>query len=364
MSILLTILIVLGQGLVTLGCENHCFSIMFLGRLLFGYGAESLNVAQNVFIAEYFAENVLAFPISLGNAVGLLGANANYLITPRVAEKFHAKTAFFVAFGFCLFTLLCVGLMVLIDALLREKLTISQEIENCEDFHESLLEKPLLIREEAAAAASFLKNSGSTEESAIKPCVWALLLCSVAIYGSNICFNSIAVSFFVEKWFPAETVSSAEMRSSKLISWNSLTTAATSVLLAFIMPFLSDFLVILNTFTAVMSLFSFVLLLCAAPPLVSLFLNGISSSFNYNILNTLIPFLVKESSLGFVYGVSVAGNNLGTSLIPLIVALLRNYSNNYDLVIVCFVVLNVLGVISAGVLLKMQGWRRRKEETG
>lgn len=370
MSILLTILIVIGQGLVTLGCKNHSFSLMFLGRLLFGYGAESLNVAQNVFVTEYFEANVLAFPISLGNAMGLLGANANYLITPSIAQKFGATAAFFLAWSFCVFTLLCVAVMVFLDGLLRRKLGDCEESRENRESQENLLEfeesQQNLLEPEAKVLTILEENDDKTEEIAgirgLKPCFWALLLCSVAIYGSNIGFNSIAVSYFVEKWFPAEAVSSAEVRSAKIISLNSLTTAATSILLAFIMPFLNDFLAILNAFTAIMSLTSFVLLALAASPLISLLLNGIGSSFNYNILNTLIPLLVNSKSLGLAYGVSVAGNNLGTSLIPLIVALLRNCYDNYDYVIICFVLLNVLGVVSAGIFVALQGWRKKPRE--
>lgn len=346
MMLLLGSLTVLGQIIVFSGCKHQSFPIMFIGRIIFGYGSESLTAAQNVYITEFFEEKQLAFPISLGNAISLMGTNLNYIFTAQIAKNFGVSMGFLIGVFFCTFSFLCIICAVGLDYYIENKIAerVEGSLEDCE-------KKAFLINSNEQIEE---KNDGQNFPNSF----WPLLICSMVIYASNIGFNSIAVSFFVEKWFPNQDVKLAEIASAKIISLNSLTTALTSILLAFFMPFMNNFLGIFNCFTAFMMLFSFILFFFAVYPWVSLLLNGIGSSLNYNILNTLIPLMISPKNLGMAYGLSVAANNLGTSITPFMTALLRNYSNNYDLAIIFFIVMNILGAISAGIFLCL----RKKEE--
>ena len=47
-------LIVCGSSIFALGCTFESYPVTLVGRLVFGMGAESLIVAQNVFIVRWF----------------------------------------------------------------------------------------------------------------------------------------------------------------------------------------------------------------------------------------------------------------------------------------------------------------------
>lgn len=339
--IFLGFITVLGQAIVVIGCFHHSFAIMFIGRVIFGYGSESCTAAQNVYITYFFQEENLAFPISMGNAIALLGTYMNYILTAEIAKKSGLNSGFLTGFFFCCFSLLATFIAILIDQLI-EKWLEKKDLGSIEENEKE--ESTILIKKDNDLVI-FQQNSAFLKKIPLS--FWPLLFCSVIIYASSIGFNSIAVSYFVEKWFPNLDVKNAEIASSKVISLDSFTNIISSLFLAIIMHYANGILHIFNTVNALISLISFSLFLFTIYPLVPLVLDGIASSLNYNIINTLIPIMVEEKYMGVAYGMSVAGNNLGTSLTPLITAFLRNCYNNYDLAIVFFIVINLIGLISA-----------------
>lgn len=333
MLVFLSFLTLLGQFLVFYGCGEKNFTFMFVGRLIFGYGSESLTAAQNVFITQYFIDSKLAFPISAGNAVALLGTYLNYSFTAQIAKKYGLKYGFLSGLCSCAISFIAILVSLLIDFLIEKYLQTEQK-NNLPDELEILIEKeePVFI------------DNGNIFSRFPKP-FWTLLFCSVIIYASSIGFSSIAVSYFVEKWFLRLDLKTAEVESTKIMSLDSLVNIFSSMVLASFMNYASNFLYIFSTLNAFISLLSFSMLLLAICPLLTLFLDGIASSLNYNILNTIIPRIVKEKDLGLAYCVAVAGNNVGTSLIPILAAFLRNARNNYDLAIELFIGLNMVGLV-------------------
>ena len=333
MLVFLSFLTLVGQFLVFYGCGEKNFTFMFLGRLIFGYGSESLTAAQNVFITQYFIDTKLAFPISAGNAVALLGTYLNYSFTAQIAKKYGLKYGFLGGVFSCAISFIAILVSLLIDFLI-EKYLQTDEKNNIPDEVEVLIEKeePIFIEE---------KNIFSRFPQPF----WTLLFCSVIIYASSIGFSSIAVSYFVEKWFLRLDLNTAEVESTRIMSLDSLVNIFSSLVLAGFMNYASNFLYIFSTLNAFISLLSFSMLLLAICPVLTLFLDGIASSLNYNILNTIIPRIVKKKDLGLAYCVAVAGNNVGTSLIPILAAFLRNARNNYDLAIELFIGLNMVGLV-------------------
>ena len=332
----------IGQMIVVIGCYHHSFTIMFAGRVVLGYGSESMTAAQNVYITHFFQDDKLAFPISMGNTTALFGTYLNYKFTAGIAKKYGLMQGFLSGMFICIFSLITIFIAIGIDFIIEKNL----ESTDGEAVLEENNEKSQLITKKNEEIEN-KSNEKTNYLSKIPSPFWPLLLCSVIIYASNIGFNNIAVSYFVEKWFPNLDVKSAEVSSSQVISFDSFTNILSSFFLAIMMHYANSYLHIFNTITALISLISFTLFMFSIYPLIPLILDGIASSLNYNILNTLIPNMVEEKYLGVAYGISVASNNLGTSIIPVITAFLRNFCNNYDLAISFFIFLNVVGLVSA-----------------
>ena len=335
MLVFLSFLTLIGQFLVFYGCGEKNFTFMFVGRLIFGYGSESLTAAQNVFITQYFIDSKLAFPISAGNAVALFGTYLNYSFTAQIAKKYGLKYGFLSGLFSCAISFIAILVSLLIDFLIEKYLQIDENNyipDEVEVLIEKEKEEPIFIDE------------GNIFSRFPKP-FWTLLFCSVIIYASSIGFSSIAVSYFVEKWFLRLDLNTAEVESTRIMSLDSLVNIFSSLVLAGFMNYASNFLYIFSTLNAFISLLSFSMLLLAICPVLTLFLDGIASSLNYNILNTIIPRIVKQKDLGLAYCVAVAGNNVGTSLIPILAAFLRNARNNYDLAIELFIGLNMVGLV-------------------
>ena len=334
--------------IVVIGCSHHSFTIMFIGRVVFGYGSESITAAQNVYITQFFQDEKLAFPISMGNAIALLGTYLNYVLTASIAKKYGLMYGFVTGLLFCLFSLITVVLSITFDLIIESRFireesttTIEETFENNEKT--DLIEKP---NEENSESRSHTFNICNWYYKIPTP-FWTLLVCSVIIYASSIGFNSIAVSYFVEKWFPNLDVKSAEVASSRVVSLDSFTNIISSIFLAIMMNYAHTILHIFNTINAMISVISFSLFLFTVYPLIPLILDGLASSLNYNVLNTLIPMMIEEKYMGLAFGISVAANNLGTSLLPIITACLRNFYGNYDLAIGFFIVINAVGLVSA-----------------
>uniref|UniRef100_A0A0A9XAR9 Lysosomal dipeptide transporter MFSD1 n=1 Tax=Lygus hesperus TaxID=30085 RepID=A0A0A9XAR9_LYGHE len=76
-----------GAFLFYLGVRFINYPILLLGRVLFGFGGESLGVAQSAYIARWFCDDYglpLAFCISI--FAMRVGASFNFLFSPIIAR--------------------------------------------------------------------------------------------------------------------------------------------------------------------------------------------------------------------------------------------------------------------------------------
>ncbi len=76
---------------------------MFIGRVVFGFGGESLAVANSAVLASWFKGKELAFAFGLNLSVARLGSVINNVVSPALASGVDIQFAFW--FG----TILCGG---------------------------------------------------------------------------------------------------------------------------------------------------------------------------------------------------------------------------------------------------------------
>ena len=108
--IMFTIILVAGQGIFMWGGYENSYTIMLVGRVIFGIGCESMYVGQSAIVSSWFINYELPLAISMISCIPLLGSQLNGIVTPRVynnTEDFGST--FLIGFYFCLgnFALVC-----------------------------------------------------------------------------------------------------------------------------------------------------------------------------------------------------------------------------------------------------------------
>jgi len=95
----------LGQFVFMLGGFATSYDEMIAGRVIFGMGGESMQVAQSAVISLWFKGKELAFALGLNLSVARLGSVINGVVVPSVYDQAGLGTALMVGFGICLFSL-------------------------------------------------------------------------------------------------------------------------------------------------------------------------------------------------------------------------------------------------------------------
>ena len=85
MFIIFCFLILIGQFIFAFGCSFKSVNIMLIGRVLFGFGGDSLNIAQFAVIIQWFSQKEIAFAMGICMGVARLGRVLNDVISPRMA---------------------------------------------------------------------------------------------------------------------------------------------------------------------------------------------------------------------------------------------------------------------------------------
>ena len=84
----LTLCVILGAALVWLGAIYKSWTSMLLGRVVFGIGGESIQVAQNTLIFRYFRGGEVALALGLNLSVARMGSSLNAYMSPYISNSF------------------------------------------------------------------------------------------------------------------------------------------------------------------------------------------------------------------------------------------------------------------------------------
>jgi MFS family permease len=97
-----------------LGGYQTNFNLMLIGRVIFGMGGESMNVAQSAIVSVWFKGKELAFALGINMSISRLGSVANAATVPSIYDSEGLGAALMLGFFICIFSLLnAVGLVYL-----------------------------------------------------------------------------------------------------------------------------------------------------------------------------------------------------------------------------------------------------------
>jgi MFS family permease len=173
--------ILVGQIIFAIGSSTSNFNLMLAGRVVFGFGGESLGVAQGTLVASWFKNSELALALGINLSVARLGSVINNELSPAIARASSVSGALWVGVIMCILSSLAVLVVIPID------------------------------RRAERAAQSLRKggNKNATSSSSIsfsdirhfRPAFWLLALSCVVVYGCVIPFNNVASSLLMERDF-------------------------------------------------------------------------------------------------------------------------------------------------------------------
>lgn len=173
-----------GQCIFALGLSIKSWPVMYLGRVVFGFGGESMGVANSAVLASWFKGKELAFAFGLNLSVARLGSVMNNLLSPVLAES-SGGVVFATWFGaiLCAGSVGCVSIFAPIDRGMDA--VISRNKGEDEDSVQTLL----LAADSGESTTKTAKPEEETKFSDVKKfpiSFWILATSCVVVYGELI----------------------------------------------------------------------------------------------------------------------------------------------------------------------------------
>ncbi|DAZ99603.1 TPA: hypothetical protein N0F65_001431 [Lagenidium giganteum] len=185
MLLVLTALAVIGQAIVALGCSLVDFRIMLVGRIVYGFGGESLGVARTTFISSWFKQEELALALGISNSFSGLASILNNLISPTLADRFGVSTALWFGAIVCAGSLLATVVLVPVDR--QARLANPSQLPNGQ---------PKLMKRKSSIRLSDFRHFGGLNDSVP---FWLILAGCISIWGSIIPFQTVAGTLLLER---------------------------------------------------------------------------------------------------------------------------------------------------------------------
>ena len=194
--------ICIGAAVFAFGVSIRSWPVMFLGRVLFGFGGESLGVGNSALLAMWFKGKELAFAFGLNLSIARLGSVMNNLVSPVIADEISIQFSFWFGSILCGGSIACVLFISLVDktvdGLIQDNKTIVQPLLTNDDPDE---EQVLLMQD--------ADKSTDDKKEEIKPTFrdvltfphifWVIVVSCVVVYGCVLPFNNIASSLLLER---------------------------------------------------------------------------------------------------------------------------------------------------------------------
>jgi len=110
-------LIIAGQSLFTFGCYTDNYTLLIVGRSIFGTGAESLNVAQSMIVSMWFKGRELSLALGISLCICRLGSSLNSYLSPIFFNQYqNLGTVSLIGLIFVVLSLLCGFGLIRIDS--------------------------------------------------------------------------------------------------------------------------------------------------------------------------------------------------------------------------------------------------------
>lgn len=294
-------------------------TIMLIGRLVFGLGAESLIVAVTTVIARWFKGKELSFAFGLNLTIARLGSFAA-LNSPGWAKIFYDnwQSPLVIAVGAAVISVVAVIFYWTMDARAERRYTLGN------------FEKPDKI-----VWSQIFKFNMS---------FWLITLLCVTFYSAIFPFQTFAVKFFIEEHGVTREFGGF----------------LSSLLTLFAMIFTPLFGLLADRIgkRSLLMMFGSVLLMpvylmmvyTKIHLLVPMAIMGISFSLIPAVMWPSVAIIIDQKKLGTAYGLMTMIQNIGLAGFNLMIGWANDYSGGYSMGMWIFSILGFLGLLFAYLL--------------
>ncbi|KAJ3382290.1 hypothetical protein HDU92_004858 [Lobulomyces angularis] len=357
LTVFLSFFQLFGQTIFSFGTTIKSWNTMYLGRAVFGFGGESLFVAQTRMTTDWFKGKELAFALGVNLAMARMGSVGNDFISPLIGLNYGIPEAMWFGFLTCLMSFLCAVALNVIDrnhdsvtGLKKDRYEfINMEGSGTNELGDQ--EEINFFEELEEFDNSFTQNTKKDDRINLNSifnfpvAFWLLCFIMILMYATVIPFNTIHSAFLQTKWYKGDPQTASQIM------------AVPDTISAVLVPFV-------GTFVDKFGHRNKVLILCGVIMGVVHYILGTATieslstpvpclGFAYCLLLTFWPcisLVVQEDTLATALGIATATSNASWTIFPIIVASLITRDPTYYLVEMFFVGCCVLGIICCLIL--------------
>ena len=108
-------ILAIGQLIFAIGGYRASFSLMMIGRFIYGLGGENMLVGQQAVISAWFKGKELVMAFGITSSVLRTGSFINGPLMEHFATNHSVGFSFMVGFGLCIFSLITGICLVMVD---------------------------------------------------------------------------------------------------------------------------------------------------------------------------------------------------------------------------------------------------------
>jgi len=343
-SMLFSSLVVAGACIVA---AAPSLALLYVGRIVFGIGSESLVVAQSAILARWFTGKELALSFGVTLTVSRLGTLFSFNTMALLAARLGYRGSLWIAAVLCGFGLLANWFYTLLD-------------------HRA---QPVLGLHEAGAGDKIVLSDARKFPASY----WFVTMLCVTFYSAIFPFTALATDFFHDKWgLPLASGEGMGFLAGVFYNLTHLFTTAqgtTSIIITasmFFAPFAGSLVDRIGRRASLMILGSLLMIpahlvmgLTTFQPALPMIVLGAAFVLVPAALWPSVPLIVEEKRVGTAYGLMTAIQNAGLLLFPFLNGELRDATHGYTASQVMFGSLGGVGLVFSLLL-----WRADRREGG
>lgn len=328
-----TSLVAAGSFVFTMGLWWRSVHLLVMGRLVFGLGGESQNVASLTIISRWFAGKELAFAMAVSLAVSRLGSVAVFNSQPQLIRESGVTQASLCGTYLCLFSL---GAAV------------------CTVWLDWLGQRRIAARELNAGlqGASELPRAASDEAVNLRDCMsfnklfWLVAVTCVSVYMAAFPFLQVTSAPYLEERFRFDKDQA------------NFITSLPNLVSAFASPLAGLMADRWGQRPPIMAMGTLAFILCYGgllvyPPceqcwsVVGFYaVIGLALSLFGSVIWPCIPLVTPVSAHGTAMGLTTAMQNLGMALTPLALSGMHSATGSFTLPFVYIIFSCVMGLVA------------------
>jgi MFS family permease len=299
------------------------FELMVLARIIFGFGGESLSVAQNTILSIWFIGKDLAFAMGINQTIARLGTVGNDNLTPVLAENEGLRFAFLAGLGILLLALIGIVTVISIDSKfqVREQASRSSISQELREVLSNI--RPICTKEHLQ--------------------YWMLVVMCVVVFAAINPFHNIANSLLQERFGMTEDHAGTIMSLPFIIS------CASSPFVGLLLDKFGHRDLMLIVSCGIIALSHLLLAIPSVQIEASLVfvIFGIGYCLFACSLYPSVSHSTERSMWGTAFGIMISIQNIGLMVTPIIVGWLRDVTGSYKAVEWYFACCSFIGMLIA-----------------